>query len=75
MPQNGFEMLHFFYEAMQIANPIHGYSVLSNGDVVVMDNCRFHHGRFAEAELRHILQVHGVNLVFQPPYSPEFKHL
>ena len=38
----------------------------------MMDNCGFHHGRFAEAELQRILGERGVTLVFQPPYSPEF---
>ena len=69
---NGLEMLHFFNESLQIVDTIYGNSVLSNGDVVVMDNCGFHHGRFAEAELRRILGEREVTLVFQPPYSPEF---
>jgi transposase len=69
---NGLEMLHFFNESLQIVDPIYGNPVLSNGDVVVMDNCGFHHGRFAEPELRRILGERGVTLIFQPPYSPEF---
>ena len=35
-----------------------------------MDNCGFHHGHFAEPLLRDILQEHGVDLLFQPAYSP-----
>ena len=69
---NGLEMLHFFNESLQIVDTIYGNPVLSNGDVVVMDNCGFHHGRFAEAELRQMLGERGVTLIFQPPYSPEF---
>lgn len=58
--------------SLQIVDAIYGNPVLSNGDVVVMDNCGFHHGRFAEAELRRMLGDRGVTLLFQPPYSPEF---
>jgi transposase len=65
-------MLEFFNESIQIVDPIYGNPMLANGDVVVMDNCGFHHGRFAEPELRRILEEQGVNLIFQPPYSPEF---
>ena len=71
-PSNGLEMLEFFNESIQIVDPIYGNPMLANGDVVVMDNCGFHHGRFAEPELRRILEEQGVNLIFQPPYSPEF---
>ena len=42
------------------------------GNYVVMDNCGFHHGHFAEPELRRILAEQGVTLISQPPYSPEF---
>ena len=69
---NGLEMLQFFNETTQIVDPIYGNPVLAQGDVVIMDNCGFHHGRFAEAELRRILEEQGVTLLFQPPYSPEF---
>ena len=62
----------FSMKAYKIVDTIYGNPVLSNGDVVVMDNCGFHHGRFAEAELRRILGEREVTLVFQPPYSPEF---
>ena len=39
-----------------------------NGDVVVMDNCRFHHGRNTEPHLRAMLADRIIFLVFQPPY-------
>ena len=35
-----------------------------------MDNYGFHHGRVAEPLLRDILHEHGINLLFQPAYSP-----
>ena len=71
-PSNGLEMLHFFEESMGIVDPVYGNPVLANGDIVVMDNYGFHYGRFAEDELRRILGHRSIELVFQPPYSPDF---
>ena len=71
-PSNGLEMLHFFEESLDIVDPVYGNPVLANGDIVVMDNCGFHHGRLAENELRRMLGQRGIELVFQPPYSPDF---
>ncbi len=71
-PSNGFEMLNFFDECLNLVDPVYGNPILSNGDIIVMDNCGFHHGVFAENELRRILGNNGVDLVFQPPYSPDF---
>ncbi|XP_028407133.1 uncharacterized protein LOC114529512 [Dendronephthya gigantea] len=68
---NGLEMLQFFHESMQVVDEVYGNPVLAQGDIVVMDNCRFHHGHFAEAELRRILGQRDITLIFQPPYSPE----
>ena len=65
-------MLHFFEESMDIVDPVYGNPVLANGDIVVMDNCGFHHGRLAENELRGMLGQRDIELVFQPPYSPDF---
>lgn len=63
------ELLNFFNEALSV-DRIDGSTILENGDVVVMDNCGFHHGHFVEPRLRDILQEHGVHLLFQPAYSP-----
>ena len=71
-PSNVMELLNFFNEALSV-NRVDGStlgSILENGDAVIMDNCGFHHGPFAEAVLRDILQEHGVDLLFQPIYSP-----
>lgn len=68
-PSNGMEMLNFFNEALQVDGPL-GSAILEFGDVVVMDNCGFHHGNFVEPLLRDILQEHGIRLLFQPAYSP-----
>ncbi|XP_028394539.1 uncharacterized protein LOC114518742 [Dendronephthya gigantea] len=71
-PSNGLEMLHFFDECLQLVDDVYGNPVLSDGDMVVMDNCGFHHAAMAENELRTMLANRGVHLIFQPPYSPDF---
>ena len=68
-PSNGTEMLLFFEDVLSLQNP-DGSAVLERGDTVVMDNCGFHHGRFAEGMLRGMLEEFGVQLLFQPPYCP-----
>jgi len=67
-PSNGMALINFFNEVLSV-NRVDGSTILENGNVVIMDNCRFHHGQFAEAVLRDILQEHGVDLIFQPVYS------
>ena len=66
---NGNELLFFFEEAAEITRR-DGSVLLERGDTVIMDNCPFHHGRFTERALRDLLGKYGVNLLFQPPYSP-----
>ena len=66
-PSNGMELLNFFNEALSV-NRVDGSTILENGDVVIMDNCGFYHGQFAETVLRDILQEHGVDLIFQQVY-------
>lgn len=68
---NGNELLLFFEEAVDITRR-DGSVVLERGDTVIMDNCPFHHGRFTEIVLRDMLAEYGVNLLFQPAYSPHF---
>ena len=68
-PSNGMELLNFFNEALSV-DRVDGSTILENSDVVIMDNCGFHHGHFLEPLLRDILQEHGVYLLFQPAYSP-----
>ncbi|CAC5365500.1 unnamed protein product [Mytilus coruscus] len=48
-----------------------GNYCLRPGDTVAMDNCGFHHSRFAENTLRIILGHRHVNLLYQPPYHPD----
>ena len=66
---NGMELLNFFNEAPTI-DRVDGSTILENGDLVVMDNCGFHHGHFVEPLLRDILGEYGVDLLFMPAYSP-----
>ena len=66
---NGNELLFFFEEALEITRR-DGSVLLERGDTVIMDNCPFHHGRFTERALRGLFGEYGVNLFFQPPYSP-----
>ena len=66
-PSNGMELLNFFNEALSV-NRVDGSTILENGEVVIMDNCKFHLGQFLEAMLRDILQEHGVCLIFQLVY-------
>lgn len=68
-PSNGMELLNFFNEALSV-DRVDGSTIPENGDVVIMDNCGFHHGHFVEPLLRDILQEHGIDLLFQPVYSP-----
>ena len=67
---NGLQLLHFFNQAIH-ARDDENNPVLAPNDVVVMDNCGFHHGRLIEPMLREILAANGVTLIFQRPYSPE----
>ena len=71
---NSNELLLFFREAVDITR-WHRSVILEPGDTVIMDNCPFHHGRFTEMVLRNMLAEYGVNLLFQPTYSPHLKHM
>ena len=67
---NGLELLQFFTEALEERYE-DGNPKIDAGDIIVMDNCGFHHARHVEPVLRQMLHDHGVTLVFLPPYSPE----
>ena len=60
-PSNGTEILLFFEDILSLENP-DGSTVLERGDMVVMDNCRFRHGCFAEGMLRDLFEELGVQL-------------
>ena len=70
-PSNGLELLNFFAEALDETDML-GNPILKEGDIVIMDNCGFHHARHVEPVLRNMLELNGVRLAFQPPYHPVY---
>ena len=66
---NGNIMLIYFEEVLNLTCA-DGSVVLERGDTVILDNCGFHHGNFTEPILRNMFAEYGVQLLFQPPYSP-----
>ena len=75
-PSNGLELLQFFAEALDEQDAFDN-PVLKDGDLVVMDNCGFHHARHVEPMLRDMLPNHGITLVYQQYNTCEmcFRHL
>lgn len=68
-PSNGLELLNFHEEALE-QEDVFGNHVIKEDDVIVMDNCGFHHGNNVEPHLRDMLQERHVQLIYQPPYHP-----
>ena len=68
-PSNGLELLNFFDEALEHEDEF-GNPIIKQGDVIVMDNCGFHHANHVEGNLRAVLETRNVQLIFQPPYHP-----
>ena len=66
---NTFDFLNFFDEASENFQT-NGNPVLTNGDIIVMDNCATHHnaGGFV---LGRWLDTMGIDVVYLPTYSPE----
>ena len=63
---NGLELLEFFTEALEARYEI-GHPKIDAGDVIVIDNCGFHHARHVEPILRQMLLNHGVNMFLRAP--------
>ena len=70
-PSNTIEFLRFFEEAFNSINPNTGRPCLEFGDVIIMDNCPFHHNEGGEV-LEDFLNDLNVELVYMPCYSPDF---
>ena len=68
-PSNSLCLLNFFAEV--IDQNLHGTPILTPGDIVIMDNCRFHHSRLIQNQLQNLLTINGISLIYQPPYHPE----
>ena len=62
-PSNGLELLNFFEEALE-QEDVFANHVIKENDVIVMDNCGFHHGNNVESPLRNMLQERCVQLFF-----------
>ena len=73
-PYNGLELLNFFAEALE-EEDFFGNPLLQVGDTVIMDNCGFHHARHVELVLRNMLAAHGIALIYQPPYHPQYSRI
>ena len=71
-PSNGLELLQFFEEALEQVDAFEN-PIIKVDDLIVMDNCGFHHGRDVEPNLRQMLHdERRVHLMYQPPYHPCF---
>ena len=71
-PSNGLELLQFFEEALEQVDAFEN-PVVKVDDVIVMDNCGFHHGNDVEPNLRDMLHdERRAHLIYQPPYHPCF---
>jgi hypothetical protein len=64
-PSNTMEFLRFFEEAFNSINPNTGRPCLEFGDVIIMDNCPFHHNEGGEV-LKDFLNDLNVELVYMP---------
>ena len=63
------EMLSFLIEAVDNQRD-DGTDILIEGDVVVMDNCGFHHSNLANIFLRNILEEKGVRVEISATIFP-----
>ena len=68
------ELINFFSEVVDLnfdkmANGFPPIFIL--GDVVIMDNCAFHHSNIVNNLLPQLLRQAGVIVKFQPPYHPQ----
>ena len=66
---NTVEFLQFFGECGQSLNATTGWPCLAMGDIIVMDNLSCHHCEALEEWLGEM----GIELIYTPTYSPDFK--
>lgn len=66
---NGLELLNCFDDALQV-DRADGSAAVMHGEVVVMDNCGFHHAWHIEPLLQSMLNRCRIELIYKPPYSP-----
>ena len=70
-PSNIFEFLRFFQDAFHSFDPNTRRPCLGPGDVILMDNCPFHHNEGGEI-LDDFLNELNIELVYMVCYSPDF---
>jgi len=66
---NGLELLNCFDDALQV-DRADGSAAVMRGEVVVMDNCGFHHAWHIEPLLQSMLNRCRIELIYKPLYSP-----
>ena len=73
-PSNAFEFLRFFEDAFYSFDPNTRRPCLQPGDVIVMDNCPFHHNEGGEIleDCKGDCNELNIELVYMPCYSPDF---
>ncbi len=64
-----YSYINFWHEAMNAYSDT-GYAVLRPGDIVVVDNCPFHHSE-AERILTDYFEDYNITYMFLPRYSPD----
>ena len=73
-PSNSMELINFFSEVVDLNfdKMANGFPpIFIPGDVVIMDNCAFHHSNIVNNHLPQLLRQAGVTVKFQPPYHPQ----
>lgn len=70
-PSDTLIFLDFFGQAGKAASIETGRPALEVDDVIVMDNCPFHHNAGGDI-LREWLDDRNIELVYTPTYSPDF---
>jgi len=73
-PSNSIELINFFAEVIDLNNEkmANGMPLIFvPGDVIVMDNCAFHHSNIVKTLLPQMFAQCRVTLIYQPPYHPQ----
>ncbi len=66
---NGIKYIDYFHQAMN-AHTNNGDPVLKPGDIIVVDNCSFHHNE-SENILRNYFGQYNIQYIFLPKYSAD----
>ncbi len=69
-PSNNTQYMHFWHQAMNATSDL-GQSVLNPGDIIVVDNCKFHHSDSEDILIDYFADF-NIQYIFLPRYSPDF---